>query len=125
MQRSKTLALTFLFGTLVAGGAVGFTVDRLLVRDACSADPTGRNALRDFLAERLQLTEPQRAAVDSILDDRHRRMVQVIAPVRPQLDTIRGAARAEIMKRLDPAQRARFQALIDDTRRREEADDKR
>lgn len=120
MQRSKVLALVFLVGTLVVGGAVGFTVDRLLVKDVCRS-ASDRVGLREYLGERLDLTLAQRAAVDSILDKRHRDMSAVIAPVRPRLDSIRIAARAEIFKLLDERQRPRFQRLIDESKRQEEA----
>lgn len=114
MQRSKTLALLALIGALVVGGAAGFSADRLLGRD-----PSGRQSLQDYLANQLALTPAQRAAVDSILDKRHRDMSAAIAPVRPQLDSIRLAARGEIFKVLDPSQRVRFQRIIDESQRQE------
>ena len=118
MQRSKALALIALLGALIVGGAVGFTADRVLGRDPCR-NPGDRAAMRRYLADELELTPTQRVAVDSILDKRHRDMSAVIAPVKPQLDSIRSAARAEINKLLDDRQRRRFQQLIEDAKRRE------
>jgi hypothetical protein len=122
VRRSKTLALIFLIGTLVAGGAVGFTVDRLLVRNACR-DVADRRSLRRTLADRLELTPAQRVAVDSILDKRHRDMNAVYDVVRPQiqpkLDSIRAAARVEITKVLDARQQERFQQMMDESKREE------
>lgn len=122
MQRSKLLALVFLIGTLIVGGAVGFTVDRLLVRNACK-NMTDRRSLRRTLADRLELTPTQRVAVDSILDKRHRDMNAVYDVVRPQiqpkLDSIRGAARVEISKVLDARQQERFQQMIEESKREE------
>lgn len=122
MQRSKTLALVFLIGTLIVGGAVGFTVDRLLVRDACR-HMTDRKTLRRTLADRLELTPTQRVTVDSILDKRHRDMnavYDVVRPqIQPQLDSIRAAARVEISKVLDARQQERFQQMIEESKREE------
>ncbi len=122
MQRPKLLALVFLVGTLVVGGAVGFTVDRLLVGEYCQGS---RRTMRESLAKQLELTPAQRAAVDSILDKRHRDMSAVIRPVSPRLDSIRLAARAEIIKLLDARQRQRFQEIIEESRRHEEAENRR
>jgi hypothetical protein len=116
MQRSKALALIALIGMLVVGGAVGFTLDRL-VHDSCTT--AGRRNV-DILADRLALSSGQRTAVDSILDKRHRDLNAALTPVRPQLDSIRLAARAEIFKLLDTTQHARFQQMIDESQRDEE-----
>lgn len=138
MRRSKALALVFLGGTLVVGAAGGFTVDRVLATRECrtSAD---QGSLREYLARKLDLTQSQRAAVDSILDKRHRdwqaamdpfqpqldsararydsARAAVLTPVRPQLDSIRIAARGEIFKVLDSRQDPLFQQLIDESQR--------
>jgi hypothetical protein len=120
VRRSKALALIFLLGTLIVGGAVGFTVDRLLVRNACR-DVADRKSLRRTLADRLELTPAQRVAVDSILDKRHRDMnavYDVVRPqIQPQLDSIRAAARVEIAKLLDARQQTRFQQMIEESKR--------
>lgn len=123
MQRTKGLALILLFATLVAGGAVGFTVDRVLSHDSCQ-NPGDHAAMRQYLANRLALTAPQRAAVDSILDVRHQQMSRIIAPVKPQLDSVRDIARAQIMKILDGDQQARFRELLEESRRQEEAENR-
>src|SRR5919206_3990795 len=115
MQRSKAFALIALLGALIVGGAVGFPADPVLGRDPCT-NPTNRGALRRYLAEELALTPTQRVAVDSILDKRHRDMSAVIAPVKPTLDSIRNAARAEINKLLDETQRRRFQKLVEESK---------
>jgi hypothetical protein len=116
MQRSKVLALIALVGMLIVGGAAGFTADRTFFRGACR-DPNDRQSLREYLAERLDLTATQQAAVDSILDKRHRDMSAVFAPVRPKLDSIRIAARVEISKLLDARQQRRFQQMIEESKR--------
>ncbi len=116
MQRSKALAFAALIAVLVVGGAVGFAVDRL-VHGSCST--TSRRNV-DILADRLSLSPGQRAAVDSILDKRHRDFETALVPVRPQLDSIRLAARAEIFKLLDPTQHVRFQQMIDESQSSQE-----
>ena len=115
MQRSKSLALMFLLGTLLVGGALGFTVDRMVVGERMCARE--RTSWRDELAADLELTPAQRAAMDSILDKRHEDMSKVFATIRPQLDSLRNGARAQIASRLNDAQRARMQDFI---RRKEE-----
>jgi Spy/CpxP family protein refolding chaperone len=123
MQRSKSLALGFLIGTLVAGGALGFTADRLMTRNA-SRSPTERAAMRQYLADRLELTPAQRARVDSILDNRHREMSRVVAPVKPRLDSVRDQARSQILSVLSPSQQAEFRRIIEESRAQEESDKK-
>lgn len=147
MRRSKALALVFLGGTLVVGAAGGFTVDRVLATRACET-AASRGSLHEYLARKLDLTPSQRAAVDSILDKRHHdwqaamdpfepqldsararldsararydsTRAAVLAPVRPQLDSIRVAARGEIFKVLDNRQDPLFQQLIDESQRRD------
>src|SRR5579862_8466980 len=99
MQRSKALAFAALIAVLVVGGAVGFTVDRL-VHGSCST-ASRRNV--DILADRLSLSTAQRAAVDSILDKRHRDFETALVPVRPKLDSTRGARGNLQAARSDPA----------------------
>jgi Spy/CpxP family protein refolding chaperone len=111
MQRSRSLALMFLLGALLVGGALGFTADRVLTGDRCArSGDLGRS--RTWLTEELNLTAEQSAAVDSILERRHREMRAVIAPVRPRMDEVRDTARQQIRRVLDDAQRARFDDLI-------------
>lgn len=116
MRRSKALAMVFLAATFIVGVAAGVTVDRTVVRDSCRSS-SDRGSLRDYLGTQLQLSEAQRAAVDSILDKRHHDMSAVLDPVRPQLDSIRVAARGEIFKVLDSRQDSLFQQMIDESQR--------
>jgi hypothetical protein len=66
----------------------------------------------DAFAADLALTPAQRAAVDTILDERQRVMDSLVAPVRPQLDATRATARRQIRARLTEAQQARFDAYV-------------
>ena len=108
MQQSKNLAIAFLLGAVVVGGALGFTADRVYLRDRISRPEGGRPSL----ADRLQLDATQRARLDSLLDDRHRRMDLVMAPVRPTLDSIKAHTRDEIRLILNPTQRAEFEKVL-------------
>jgi Spy/CpxP family protein refolding chaperone len=111
MQRSRSLALMFLLGALLVGGALGFTADRVLVGDRCGKDGDHRRS-RSWLSGELNLTTEQRAAVDSIFERRHREMRAVIATVRPRMDAVRDTARQQIRAVLTDAQRARFDEII-------------
>ncbi|HEX5435719.1 MAG TPA: hypothetical protein VFW98_01070 [Gemmatimonadaceae bacterium] len=123
MQRSKNLALMFLLGALLVGGALGFSADRLFSRDPVCAVSTNHESWRDQFAKELGLTSEQRVAVDRILDKRHQdfaaiqgtirpRIDSLQATVHPQMDSVRDHARADISKLLDPSQQAVFQRLI-------------
>jgi hypothetical protein len=118
MKRSKSLALVFLLGTLICGGALGFSLDRVLTRENCDAG-SDRQAIRVYMASRLKLSASQRAAVDSLLDIRHREMSRIVAPVRPQLDSVRDATRAQIKRLLDPGQQKRFEEWVNESKKEE------
>ncbi|MGQ0715326.1 MAG: hypothetical protein ACT4PJ_16630 [Gemmatimonadaceae bacterium] len=111
MQRSRGLALMFLLGALLVGGALGFTADRVLVGDRCGRDGDQRRS-RSWLSEELDLTAGQTAAVDSIFERRHREMRAVIATVRPRMDAVRDTARQQIRAVLNATQRGRFDEII-------------
>lgn len=108
MQQSKNLAIAFLLGAVVVGGALGFTADRVMLRDRIDQVP----AVRPRLADRLELDPVQRLRLDSIADDRNKRMDIVLAPVKPALDSIKERARDEIRSMLTPTQRAEFEKVL-------------
>jgi hypothetical protein len=118
MRKSKSMAVGFLLGTLVCGGALGFSLDRVLTRPACDAN-TDRQAVRAYMASKLQLTPLQRAQVDSLLDIRHREISRIVGPVRPQLDSVREATRVQIKRLLDADQKKRFQDWVDESKKEE------
>ena len=108
MQQSKNLAIAFLLGAVIVGGALGFTADRVMLRDRIDQVP----AVRPRLADRLELDPVQRLRLDSIADDRNKRMDIVLAPVKPALDSIKERARDEIRSMLTPTQRAEFEKVL-------------
>lgn len=103
MQRSKQKALMFLLGALLVGAILGFSADRVF-RDG--APTRGRQAMYDDLG----LTAAQRAAMDSLLDQRHCQIARTLATVEPKLDSIRASARAQMDRLLTPEQRTRLEA---------------
>jgi Spy/CpxP family protein refolding chaperone len=116
MHQSKNLALAFLFGAVLVGGALGFTADRVFSRDR-----HGDRSL-DMLDRRLDLSDAQRSQIDAILDDRHRQFALVYETVKPKLDSIRLNAREQMRQVLTADQRVQFEALLkeltDSTKRR-------
>ncbi len=113
MQRSKYLALLLLLGTATASYALGFTSERVMARDRlreCGRSGDQR-PMRARLGEDLGLSAEQRASLDRILDERHRQMNLVLAPVRPRMDSISEATRTQIRGVLAPAQRVKFDEL--------------
>jgi len=123
MDRSKGYAMMFLLGAFVTGGALGFTADRV-IGASHRHEMRGRNAYRQKLAEVLDLTPAQRASVDSLMEERHRQIVALYRPVKPQLDSIAIVARvvsdsthAQIKRLLNPEQQAKFDKMRADARR--------
>lgn len=108
MQQSKNLAIAFLLGAVIVGGALGFTADRVMLRDRIARPEHSRLSL----ADRLQLDLAQRTRLDSIVDNRGRRWDLVMAPVRPALDSIKLRARDEIRAMLTPTQRTEFEKVL-------------
>jgi Spy/CpxP family protein refolding chaperone len=103
MQRSKQQALMFLLGALLVGAILGFSADRVLRDD-------GRRPGRQAMYDDLQLTVQQRAAMDSLLDERHCQIARTLATVEPKLDSIRASARVQMDRLLTPEQRSRLEA---------------
>ena len=108
MQQSKNLAIAFLLGAVLVGGALGFTADRVMLRDRISRPEGGRPSL----ADRLQLDAAQRAKLDSIVDDRHKRYELIMSAVRPALDSVKQRARDEIRLILTPTQLTEFEKVL-------------
>lgn len=108
MQQSKNLAIAFLLGAVIVGGALGFAADRVMLRDRIARPEGGRVSLSD----RLQLDAAQRAKLDSIVDDRHKRYSIIMSTVRPALDSIKLRARDEIRTMLTPSQRTEFDKVL-------------
>jgi Spy/CpxP family protein refolding chaperone len=120
MRSSKSLALAFVLGALLVGGVVGFTADRVLAREDQAPRFFTRAELRQRFAERLSLTPPQRAKVDSILDRKRAKMDSLLAPVRPAMKAVSDSTARAIDSVLDARQRAKFSEMRAEYEKREQ-----
>lgn len=106
----------FILGAFALGGGVGFAAGRATVPTTPNRSTEERNP-RDVLAEELALTPSQRVVVDSVWDWRRERSREVMAVVRPALDSIRDSARVRMMSVMDSTQRDAFRRMIERNRR--------
>ena len=111
MQRSKGLALMFLLGAVLVGGVLGFTADRVMVRDQLCPKLGDQRAMRERMADELALDDRQRVAFDSILTARNAVLDSIVRPLKPQTDSVIQAARGQIRAMLSPDQQQRFDAM--------------
>ncbi|MEQ1691577.1 MAG: hypothetical protein ABMA00_09845 [Gemmatimonas sp.] len=114
--RPKSLALMFVLGAFLTGGAVGFAADRAVTRSRPQRQFDER-AGRDSLAQELNLTADQRRIFDSVMDWRRERSREIMQQYRPMLDSVRDSGRVLMMQALDTAQQAKLKALIEHNRR--------
>lgn len=117
MERSKGYAVMFLLGAFVAGGALGFTADRVMDTKH-GREMRGPRPYRQRMADELKLTPAQQASVDSLIEQKHRQIVTLYKPVKPQLDSIALQARtvsdsthAQIKRLLNPDQQVKFDEM--------------
>ncbi|HEX9309218.1 MAG TPA: hypothetical protein VF887_00265 [Gemmatimonadaceae bacterium] len=117
MQRTKGYALMFLLGAFVTGGALGFTASRV-IGGGHDREMRGPRAYRQRMAEELNLTPRQQASVDSLIEQKHRQIVALYKPVKPQLDSIAILARvvsdsthAQIKRLLNPEQQTKLDKM--------------
>ncbi|MGI8402244.1 MAG: hypothetical protein ACR2NS_11680 [Gemmatimonadaceae bacterium] len=117
MERTKGYAMMFLLGAFLAGGALGFSADRVM-RAGHGREARGRNAYRQRMIDELKLSPQQQASVDSLIEQKHRQIVALYKPVKPQLDSIAVLARvvsdsthAQIKRLLNPDQQARLDKM--------------
>lgn len=130
MQRSKWYALVFLLGAFIAGAAIGFAAER-----AMGHGKPGRHGSRsplDRMSRDLNLTAPQRAAFDTILENREKQMRELWAPIRPQMDSLMkigkviGDSTHQQLKRvLTPEQQVKFDRIRAESRKRGDSARKR
>lgn len=106
MQRTKQQALMFLLGALLVGGVLGFSAERVLGHDP-SRDSSWYH--REGMYDDLQLSAGQRAAIDSVLDERNCQIRAVMNRVKPQTDSIKAAGQEQMLQVMTPEQRARFE----------------
>lgn len=122
MSRTKGMALAFFALAVAAGAAVGVSVDRWVLRERLVNEWADPRAMRTKLANDLSLDAAQRARLDSILDSRNRRYDELMAPLRPSLDSVSANARQQIRDLLTPEQQTvydQMQREREDARRKE------
>jgi len=122
MNRSKWYALAFLIGAFVAGTAVGVAGDRTFEHRYPREGP--RRPM-DRMSRELNLTDAQRAAFDSILENREKQLRALFAPIRPQLDSlnelgkgIKDSTHEQLRRVLNDEQRAKFDKMRADAKKR-------
>jgi Spy/CpxP family protein refolding chaperone len=121
--RPRLLAVVALLLAAVGGFAIGIAFDRatwesrrlgFLARGTAFRPPPGRHPrgeLLERLDTKLDLTDGQRAQVDSVLARREGEMRGLRDQVRPRFDSIASRTRADLLRILTPEQRTRFEAL--------------
>ncbi len=92
MQRPKQLALMFLLGAFIVGGALGFTADRYASHEKFASQYGPRARFYDELG----LTQPQRAALDSLAFQQDCEVKAVLAPQDSALKAIRAHFHAQL-----------------------------
>lgn len=117
MDRTKGYALMFLLGAFLAGGALGFSADRVIRAEHGRGFP-GSRAYRQRMAEELKLTKQQQTSVDSLIEQKHRQIIALYKPVKPQLDSIAVLAHvvsdsthAQIKRLLNPDQQVKLEEM--------------
>lgn len=129
--RTRLLGVALLAMTFVAGALSGAAIDRALGAEEAEAAPVRQGQDRDrerersYVIDRVEMSDGQRASIDSILDRRIKRMRAVWREVEPRMDAITDSARVEIMDVLTPEQRERYQQLLDERRERRRSHDDR
>ena len=118
MRQTNGLALAFFIALFAAGTAVGVVADRYLQREKLQRQWGDPRAMRARLADDLGMTADQRAAMDSLLDDRNRQYDSLMAPMRPTLDSLGAVTRQRLRQLLTPEQQATYDQI---QREREEA----
>ena len=107
MQRSKQQALMFLLGAVLV---------------ILHVDKDRSWAARTAMYDDLGLSSSQRASMDSVIDEKNRRVDSLLKPVKPQIDSVRANARAQFYRIFTPDQRTKFETRVrEDSTRREQA----
>ena len=112
MSATKTtlIAVLALVLTFVSGMVVGVAMHRVWLRDR-QVPRHAATMMARHLDLRLDLTDAQRAQVESILLRRHARIDEVWSGARPRVRAEIDAANAEIARVLTPEQREKFETM--------------
>ena len=118
MQRSKQQALMFLLGSVLVGGALGFSADRYIGHEKFASQYGPRARFYDELG----LSQQQRNTLDSIAFQQDCAMRAVLAPHDSALRAIRARFRAEQDSVLTPQQLTTLDARRKDSQARHAAE---
>lgn len=113
--RPKSLAMMFILGAFLTGGAVGFAAERAVNKPVVLL--SDEQSVREELARELSLTPEQKVVVDSAWEWRRARNREIMAAVRPALDSVRDSARVRMMAVFDESQKEGFRRLIERNQR--------
>jgi hypothetical protein len=120
MQRPQNVALMFVLGSVLVGGALGFATDRVMVKDNLCAPRVGERQSRDLFFDDLGFSADQRAAWDSIIDLRSKKISALFAPIQERADSVRAMYRPLMLQLLTQEQRTKLEAR--EARMKEERD---
>ncbi len=113
--RPKSLAMMFMLGAFLTGGAVGFAAERAIAKPVVMLND--EKSVRGELARELRLTAEQKIVVDSAWDWRRARNREIMAVVRPALDSVRDSARVRMMSVFSEEQKDIFRKIIERNQR--------
>jgi Spy/CpxP family protein refolding chaperone len=118
LNRTKLWAIALLVGVFAAGFAAGAAVDVAAWggregRDRSEQRDERRNrSYLDRLQAELTLTPVQRDTIKGILGRYQGAMHEIWTDVRPKVDAVRAAVRADILSVLDSIQQDQYRAII-------------
>lgn len=126
--RPKSVALMFLLGAFLTGGAVGYAATRTFSPSAAAVSVTPAQ-MRTVIKTNLSLTPVQiaqfdssynvrRAAFDSIRAEFQPPIDSIRALYQPTIDSIRVANHERVMQFLDSTQQAKYRQMIEDDKKR-------
>lgn len=115
-EQSKSLALMFLLGAFLTGGALGFVADRAVSRNRTYSRQYDQSSIREIVARELALDAPQRRHVDSVFDWRRQEYRKIMSRVTPSVDSLLDVANEKIVAVLSTEQKRRFYVLRDSMR---------
>jgi hypothetical protein len=94
---------------------VGFAAERAIAKPVVMLNDD--KSVREELARELKLTPEQKIVVDSAWDWRRGRNREIMAVVRPALDSVRDSARVRMMSVFSEEQKDLFRKIIERNQR--------
>lgn len=117
------IALVFLLG-VAAGALVTHRVYQKRFREITSGGPPAvRHFLVRVLTRQLRLTPAQQVGTDDAIHDAQKEFQVIRKEVEPRVEDILNRAKERIRQQLDVEQRAKFDQIVEQHRRRWRRDD--